>query len=127
MIGSSFVFTFVPSAISALQYGHCFTFASYLRGSPAMTAVAACRGAIRVRELHRLRDGVHVVGAVELHRLQVEVLEDVQRLQQRRSLAAEGVLVDGVSAVRRPGRLLDARVELREVAVFPRRVMPVKE
>ena len=72
--------------------------------------------AVGVGQLHRLGDGVHVVGAVVAHRRQVERLEDVERLQQHRPLAREAVLVDGVAAIGRGRRLLDAGEVLGEVA-----------
>ena len=83
--------------------------------------------AIRIRELHRLGDGVQVIRAGVAHRLQVEVLEDVERLQQHRPLAAEAVLVDGVAAIGRLRRLLDARVVLGEVARVERRAVLLQE
>ena len=83
--------------------------------------------AVRVGQLHRLDHGVDVVGAVVAHRLQVELLEDVQRLQQHRALAVEAVLVDGVAAVLGGRRLLDAGVELGEVVELERGAVLLQE
>ena len=83
--------------------------------------------AIRIRELHRLDDGVEVVGARVAHRGQVEVLEDVERLEQHRALAPERVLVDRVAAVRGRRGLFDARKEVRKVRPIERRVVLLQE
>ena len=83
--------------------------------------------AVGVGQLHRLGHGVHVVGAVVPHRRQVEGLEDVERLQQHRALAREAVLVDGVAAVGRRRRLLDAGEVLGEVAGVERRLVLLQE
>ena len=56
-----------------------------------------------------------VVRAVVAHRAHVEVLEDVQRLQQRRALRPDVELVDLDAAVAGAERLLDQRLPLREV------------
>ena len=83
--------------------------------------------AIRVRELHRLDDRVEVVGAVVLHRLQIELLEDVERLEQHRTLAAERLLVDVVAAIGRRRRLFDLGEELGEVVELERRLVLLQE
>ena len=75
----------------------------------------------------RFGEDVQVVGRVVPHRLQIEVLEDVQRLQQRRALAVEAVLVDGEAAIGHRGRRLDAREELGEVARVERRAVLLEE
>ena len=83
--------------------------------------------AVGVGQLHRLDDGVEVVGAVVAHRLQVELLQDVERLQQHRALAVEPVLVDGVVAVVSAGGRLDPRVELGEVVELEGRAVLLQE
>ena len=85
------------------------------------------RVAVRVRELHRFDDRVEIVGARVAHRAEIELLQDVERLQQHGTLAAEPVLVDGVASIGRAGRLLDPREILREIALVERRVVLSKK
>ncbi len=82
---------------------------------------------IRIGELQGLDEGVEVIGAVVPHRLEIEGLEDVQGLQQNRSLASEGVLVDVVAAIVDDRRLLDLRVEFRKVGELERRLVRLEE
>ena len=77
--------------------------------------VAVIEVAIGEGEVHRLVDRVDVICAVVTHRAHVEVLEDVQRLQQRRALRPDVELVDLDAAVTGAERLLDERLPLREV------------
>ncbi len=70
---------------------------------------------IGIGEFQGLDQEMHVVGAIVAHRLKIEGLEDIQRLQQHRPLAVERLLVNGVAAVIRHRRLFDARVELGEI------------
>ena len=83
--------------------------------------------AVRVGELERLDHGVEIVRAVELHRPQVEIFKDVERLQQRRPLAAEGMLVDLIAAVGGHCRLVDAGEELGKIGDLERGFMSPEE
>ncbi len=85
--------------------------------------IAVVAVAIRVGELERFHHGVEIFRAVELHCAQIEILQDVERLQQRRPLAAEAVLVDLVAAIGRHARRLDAGEELGEIGAFEGGVM----
>ena len=48
--------------------------------------IAVVEIAVRKREAHRLIERVNVAGAVVAHRLEIEVLEDVERLEHRGTL-----------------------------------------
>ncbi len=93
----------------------------FLREQPAPrlvrreVRVAVVEVAIGEREVHRLVHRVDVARAVVAHRLQVEVLEQVERLQQRRSLRPGVELVDLDASIAGVQRLLDQRLPLREV------------
>ena len=89
--------------------------------------IRVVRIAVRVCELHRLNNRVEVVGARMAHRVEIELLQDIERLQQHGTLTAEPVLVDGVAAIGRPRRLLDPSEVLGEVAFVERRVVLAQE
>jgi hypothetical protein len=77
--------------------------------------IAVIEVAVSHRETDRLVHGLDVVGAVVTHRLQVEVLEDVERLEHRRTLGPVVELVDVDAAVSRVPRLLELHAPVREV------------
>ena len=61
--------------------------------------VGVVRVAIGEGQLERFGDRVDCIGAVMPHRLQVEAVEDLQGLEQRRALGPDAALVDGQSAI----------------------------
>ena len=83
--------------------------------------------AIGVGELQRFDHRVDVVRAVPPHRLEVELLQDVQRFEQHGALAAERVLVNLVPSIGRHRGLFDLGEELREVVELPGRVVLLQE
>ncbi len=118
------------ACFGSISFARSFAYAFDSRPSPGVWTNAGSRVvrvAIGVRELQRLDHRVQVVGAVALHRLQVELLEDVERLEQHRALAAERLLVDVVAAVVRRRRLFDPREELGEVVELARRLVLLSE
>jgi hypothetical protein len=70
---------------------------------------------------------VEIVGARVAHRVQIELLQDVECLQQHGTLAAEPVLVDRVASIGRADWLLDAREILGEIALVKGRVVLSKK
>ena len=85
--------------------------------------VAVVAVAVRIGQLQGFDDRMDVRSAVTLHRLEVELLEDVERLEQHRTLAAERLFVGVVAAIRRYRRLLDPGEVVGEVVELPRRLM----
>ena len=71
--------------------------------------VGVKRVAIGQGQLHRLDDRMNRVRAVVSHRLQVDVLEDLQGLEQVRALGPGPALVDGQAVISDRDRLLDPR------------------
>ena len=61
------------------------------------------------------------------HRAQIEVLEYVQHLQERRTLADEAMLIDCVISIAGLSRRLDAGEELCKVGERERRAVVVEE
>src|SRR5947208_10216254 len=74
------------------------------RGHPGEVGVAIVEVSICQRELQRLGHRVDVLGRVVAHPLEVEALEDRQRLKEDGPLAPEAGLVDLEGAVTRPER-----------------------
>ncbi len=60
---------------------------------------------------------VDVVGRVDASRLQIDAFEDVERLEQHRSLIPRAGLVDVVAVKARRHRLFDRAVERRQIVV----------
>ena len=79
--------------------------------------IAVIEVAVGKREVHRLVHRVDVAPAVVAHALQVEVLEDVERLQHRRALGPAVELVHVDAAIRRVPRLLELDAPVREVVL----------
>ena len=73
--------------------------------------------AIRHRQLQRLRNDVDVVGAVVSERGQVEPIQDLQRFDERGTLAPGSAGVHGEIAEAPGHGRLDAHAEAREVLV----------
>ncbi len=94
-----------------------------LTGNAHERRVGVVGVAIRVGELERLDHGVEIFGTVLLHRPQIEILQDVERLEQHRSLAVERMLVDFVTPIGRHAWLLDAGEELRKIGELERRLV----
>src|SRR5437899_192095 len=61
--------------------------------------IAVIGVAVGVSELQRFNDGVDVVRAVAFHRLQIELLQDVQCLEKHRALTSERVLINLIAAI----------------------------
>ena len=77
--------------------------------------IAVVEVAVGEGEAHRLVEGVDVGGRVVAHRLEVRLLQEVERLEHRRALLPEGKLVDGDPLVRGADRLLDPHPPARQV------------
>ena len=77
--------------------------------------VAVVEVAVGEGQAHRLVEGVDVAGRVVPHRLEVGVLEDVERLQHRRPLRPDRELVDVDALVRGPDRLLELHLPAGQV------------
>ena len=77
--------------------------------------IAVIEVAVGKGEVHRLVQRVDVAGAVVPHRLQVEVLEDVEGLQHHGALHPRGELVDLDSFVRGHHGLFDVDLPVGEV------------
>ncbi len=77
--------------------------------------VAVIEIAIGEGQVHGLIDGVDVARGVVAHGLEIDVLQDVERLQHGRSLRPDVELVDVDSLVGGADRLLDAHLPARQV------------
>ena len=80
-----------------------------------VVGIAVVEVAVGEGEVHRLVEGVDVAGRVVAHRLEVGVLQDVQRLEHDRPLYPGGQLVHVDAAVVRADRLLDVDLPLVEI------------
>ena len=70
---------------------------------------------------------MQVIGARITHRVQIELLQNVECLQQHRALAAETLLVNRVASIGRARRLLNSREVLGKVGFVERRVVLAQE
>ena len=75
--------------------------------------VAVIRIAVGVCQLDRLVDVMDVLGGVHAERLEIDALEDVERLQQHRALIPRSSLVDVETMKVRRRRLFDLPMEGR--------------
>ena len=63
---------------------------------------------------------MEVIRAAVSHRVQIEILENVEGLEKDGTLASETVFVNGVTAIGRLGRLLDLGKKLRKIGLAER-------
>ena len=83
--------------------------------------------AVGITQFQGFDDGVDVLRAIALHRLEIEVLQDVQRFQQHRTLASKGMFIDLIPAIIRCRRLLDFREKFRKIIQLEWRLMLLQE